>query len=1278
MDPLLALESLRTEVRLRIILLVNIIQSEDGCFFFSPGSQYWLLNKPARGNSDDILFHEQLGLDDAGDLTKALGRYWVSKLGGVAEPLSFLDCRKFNGSNYITVKDLDNNTSPKDQGSIMTFNNHETVSLKLTAAINKRLPRARALYMNAKTKRERAAEALIPPPSQTLPRVAASDTQKAADTTTTETNGDMAKDIITALEGMAAAHVDLVLQQAGTNNSQPLTNPIEPKQLDFDARQDAPVASSIPAMSVVAVVAVAAAAATAAPAAAAPVPRHMDDKEGDKKMPAITNLAAVLLIMKEIGKKDKESPVNKLTLKKIGHIVHEGIQVLARHSDSVTAVKVTKSSGGAPVVWRREYQGRRGDNLAATSRAVTYLRDVIATTLAGMPTPQRDKVITEAYMEAHSRPLLSYSRRNRVLSIVTNANDQRDIQMAGGMTDRAFEALDRILRERIGVSIRDRQNTMTNMTKGKMVDFKIHVVKVTIKGKLYARQVFAVDRMTDVICLRIMTLLRSGSFIPMSKNTTMADDDIILRQLGDKGGIVQATKFGGSAMTCEAPNGADAFDIFATMDAPDSYANLKAGIFDRYYTELDFYYNQSPKLYVLLHDDDDDIQPLCCLVCTGQTSAVLLPQNTTAMAHDDTIANFVGPFDLSTGGITLLEEQGKIWGVQVDGLIMLDDQPKEPMPQQIALNRRVSLAEADSLRLKKYNLHSFLGGDYEFLHTVLGLQNCSATNPCYLCLVQLNQLREPKKDYNQGDIEMRTSTKRDEFLAAVDKVQTIREKKLLAPRNGSQIRKPLVPANYSQVLPAVLHIILGVVMTAWNNLVKDCQKVDGNDKANERRALIKCRDYLVLFLAKHDEEKQDLQSAVEETIKVKKQAWERVIALRIETSGDQLNEVKQNAATAHKEASAAANKAKIALDARFSKQVKEMVDAIASMVDDITGYLDGVRGKYESVLELIISMSPINAKHNPFYSGSFNGNDCFRLIENYMELFKALREKAAGESDETVKASVIEMTELHQPVFEALSIILPKIRSCRKLNDEEQIILKIAIKDFWEAHLAIEGATVTLKIHHLVFHVVDMLLDRFGTIGLFAEDAIESIHAFVNRYARQYAALDSSRRGIQIFRALTAKKESSHAAAAIANTKASEAAATNEPRQQRKRRKCVVREESTPADRAQFCEELGKRANQFLVWSKAQEQKQTEELDHDGDDGDGGGNGIGDDDDDDGDGDDDGNDAGLEMDLLDASHLVSEALVFCPECHDNDIDRKVPRCLLSLHCQLVHIDAAVK
>jgi hypothetical protein len=48
---------------------------------------------------------------------------------------------------------------------------------------------------------------------------------------------------------------------------------------------------------------------------------------------------------------------------------------------------------------------------------------------------------------------------------------------------------------------------------------------------------------------------------------------------------------------------------------------------------------------------------------------------------------------------------------------------------------------------------------------------------------------------------------------------------------------------------------------------------------------------------------------------------------------------------------------------------------------------------------------------------------------------------------------------------------------------------------------------MTIKIHMLVHHFIEML-DRYGSIGLFAEDGIESIHAVINTIAQQYAYLD--------------------------------------------------------------------------------------------------------------------------------------------------------------------------
>jgi len=70
------------------------------------------------------------------------------------------------------------------------------------------------------------------------------------------------------------------------------------------------------------------------------------------------------------------------------------------------------------------------------------------------------------------------------------------------------------------------------------------------------------------------------------------------------------------------------------------------------------------------------------------------------------------------------------------------------------------------------------------------------------------------------------------------------------------------------------------------------------------------------------------------------------------------------------------------------------------------------------------------------------------------------------------------------------------------------------------------AGSVTIKIHQLVDHTAKQLTE-YGTIGLLAEDSVESIHAIVNVLARWYATLDSNRRSTQVMRALTMRKMTS-------------------------------------------------------------------------------------------------------------------------------------------------------
>jgi hypothetical protein len=80
--------------------------------------------------------------------------------------------------------------------------------------------------------------------------------------------------------------------------------------------------------------------------------------------------------------------------------------------------------------------------------------------------------------------------------------------------------------------------------------------------------------------------------------------------------------------------------------------------------------------------------------------------------------------------------------------------------------------------------------------------------------------------------------------------------------------------------------------------------------------------------------------------------------------------------------------------------VKDVLDKV---VEDINTYPFHSRGCYKASLEKTISNQPIKAKHNTFYSGAFNGNDCFRLMKKNELLFRKLRkvkrEPARGEAE---------------------------------------------------------------------------------------------------------------------------------------------------------------------------------------------------------------------------------------------------------------------------------------
>jgi hypothetical protein len=169
---------------------------------------------------------------------------------------------------------------------------------------------------------------------------------------------------------------------------------------------------------------------------------------------------------------------------------------------------------------------------------------------------------------------------------IKSAEDQLLLQQTGGMTDRQMLAVNKLLIRLSGFSIHSRKNTLAALTDGKLCDCTIDSVKLSVNGVMQERYIFWVKCISDVIKDQVFNLLKHKDFVPSSYNTKLNDSTVIVRLGGDTGGNSMVFKFGITIMNCLQPNLPENFDLIATMEAFDTYHNLKSTIFQPSETEL--------------------------------------------------------------------------------------------------------------------------------------------------------------------------------------------------------------------------------------------------------------------------------------------------------------------------------------------------------------------------------------------------------------------------------------------------------------------------------------------------------------------------------------------------------------------------------------------------------------------------------------------------------------------------------------------------------------------
>jgi hypothetical protein len=197
--------------------------------------------------------------------------------------------------------------------------------------------------------------------------------------------------------------------------------------------------------------------------------------------------------------------------------------------------------------------------------------------------------------------------------------------------------------------------------------------------------------------------------------------------------------------------------------------------------------------------------------------------------------------------------------------------------------------------------------------------------------------------------------------------------------------------------------------------------------------------------------------------------------------------------------------------------------AYENIAKAIYSFIKNKRIRAERTLEEIITTSPISAQHNPLHGGALNGNDIERLLESVEWVFSTL--KSLTTIDENLSKELSEIEE----VWDCFAKSFPLLRSTRLLEITERADLITYIEEFGEIVTKKTTKNPTPKMHSLFTHVL-ACLNKYGTVGLFAEDSLEVSHALVNRIVAAFQSLDGDHQTKEVLHFFVDREYSRHEA----------------------------------------------------------------------------------------------------------------------------------------------------
>ena len=703
-------------------------------------------------------------------------------------------------------------------------------------------------------------------------------------------------------------------------------------------------------------------------------------------------------------------------------------------------------------------------------------------------------------------------KRTKYNHVLSSPEQRLELQLAGNLSDKAYLNFARKLKEMSGFVIHDSKTSMTSMMEGKLPNFTIGDVNVYEKNKLVQRTLFQVDNILDTISGSAFNLISRGLFIETSLFTSIADDVIMLRFAGDKGGSFMKFKFGVTLMNQPFPNSPDSLDLLAVLDTEDSFYNLKHGIFSQIKDELDILFDTETSLFLTIFENETKVVGVCFSYGSLETTfanVTLIDIGENNVSETKNRILLMGNNEINFVGIV---QSGKLVGV---GSLRGNEIPG--LETVIMLREEVSVTKIGSIKVTQKKVRSTLSGDIEFLCNVLGHQGCSSSFPCYLCLTKLSNLRT---DRNGELCELRTIEQMDRQASIVEAAESVKKMKDLARSNNSIIGKRLFKVSLSQVVLPILHIILGVTKKLFDVLVEEIQELDGTESNSVaiKELLMILQDYSKYL---QDEDKR-LETELKNAVQDKKTSLDEYHSVLQDRGCQEQDIVAQEHFKVFLQSCDAEKEIKSKL-ADFRKTKKKSYAGTKQVITEIKSFQKKAMGKGESLVEKMIAEPPIICKHNPYYSGSFNGSDCLRLAENMDQLLCELLTKYTEEENNVSNATMNSIVDRHKEIWAAWKNVLPSIRAARKLSDDEKTQLIADIKAFYNAYTTHSKGSVTIKIHLLLAHMSHML-DLYGTVGIFAEDSIESIHHIVNTYSRIYAMTPAKKRIENVYKRLEARK----------------------------------------------------------------------------------------------------------------------------------------------------------